>query len=299
MPESFADLLDTRKRTAVAVFHRFWMEVGQGLQRALFVEGYEDKVFYSTFLPVGELSSEMIRLSYGKKNLDKIVEQFYAQGLDERCDVYFIRDADFDEFLGNLPSGDRVRILDRYSVENFVFTADNFRRLLMERFGVEPDEYNVACTVARYERCVQEIFLHIAPLIGAALLAVQEGFSINFDALDVRKLASSYFRDGNLEKIEDATYERCKIPAQFRTDVAVELGSEFVRRDALLWLRGHYLADIGSVFAQFVHDELKALKAEKEIRGLNPRLSVDFSPQALFERMCSFCERPGFVAALE
>ncbi|WP_305095681.1 hypothetical protein [Croceibacterium aestuarii] len=298
MAESFAELLDKRKRTAIAIFHRFRLEVAAGLDHVLFVEGFEDLAFYSRFLPLGSFRPEAVRMTFGKRNMDRIVGLYYAEGLDSRCEARFIRDADFDEFLGNLPAGERVVILDRYSVENFIFTPSNFEMLLAARFGISADEYDIPACITRYENGVRQIFQHLAPLFGASFAAIENGHSLDFNSLDVRNIASVFFATGDLSELTDEDYTRCRIPLEFRTEESAQRGRSFVEREPFLWLRGHYLALICSAYVQRTHDTLCAKRTAGEIHTLNPNLSTDFSAAALAERMGAFCEAPTILQDL-
>lgn len=298
MADTYQEFLDKRKRTAIAVFHRFRMEVARGLSHALFVEGFSDKLFYSHFLPCGNFNHSSVRITFGKKNMDRIVELFYSEGLDERCVASFIRDADFDEFLVNLPAGDCVKVLDRYSVENYVFTGESLRRLFLERFGLEEDEYNIDECVAQYEVGVQEIFNGLAPLIGAALAALQDGESIHLDGLDIRGIASEYFTSGVVRQLTDNDFSACKIDDCYRTDESTTLGNRFVQQDSLLWMRGHYLAHICSIHICSKVEEVREMRRQGLIQTINPSISGDFSPPALFERMAPLCSRPELMEQL-
>lgn len=298
MTESFRELLDKRKRTAVAIFHRFRLEVLGGLSQALFIEGFEDKAFYSRYLPQGDFEVDCVQITFGKRNMDRIISLYYAGGLDARCDARFIRDSDFDEYLGTLPAGDRVIILDRYSVENFIFVPSSYRMLLSARFGISSDEYDVSACVDRYERGVRDIFQHLAPIFGATFAALEDGKSLDLNALGIREIASTYFATGALRDLTDADFHRCKIDDQYRTEETRLRGMQFVERDAFLWLRGHYLALVCSAYVQRTHNTICALKASGILHTLNPNLSSDFSASALSERMSGYCGIPTVIQEL-
>lgn len=227
--------------------------------------------------------------------MDLLIQMYYSTGLDARCDNYFIRDSDFDEFLGNLPQGDAVRIIDRYSVENYVFTVDAVKRLILERFGVDPQEFDVDQCISRYENCVQEIFSHLSPIIGGAIAAVSSGITVDLNALDVRKFAKEYFVTGVLPPIEDGHYAKVKISAEFRNADSTNIGLEFVTRDAILWMRGHYLSEICSVFIQRTHESLKDEKKSGGISTMNSNINGDFSPPSPFERRAPLCGEPAVL----
>lgn len=298
MPETFSEILDRRKNSATALFHRFRLEVASGLQFALFVEGFEDKAFYSRFLPIGNFGRDSIRLAHGKRNMDELAAMYMAERLFDRCDAKFVRDADFDDYLGTLPRLDKILCIDRYSVENFIFLPDNYRRLIEDRFGVDTNEYNLDECVDRYRTGVTSIFVHLAPFLGAAIAAMRDNINLNLDGLDIRRMSSTFFRTGKLRPICDRDYSRCCIPDAYVNDDTLAIGLEFVERDAFLWMRGHYIALVCSAYVQCSHDRICAMKAAGELQTLNPNLSSDFSASALAERMGIFCDPPAFLETL-
>ena len=234
MPDTFEQVLEKRKTTAVAIFHRFRLEVATGLDKVLFVEGFDDKIFYSFFLPLGNATADHIRLSFGKGNMDRIVSMYYANNMQDRCRAIFIRDSDFDDFLGTLPTGPAFEFTAGYSVENYVFTEASLKRFVKERLAVIDVEYNIDGCLKRYRDCATTLFKYLATLFGPAIDAMTCGSKLEFDAFDIRELAKTFLSGRKLPPIDEPTLNKCQIDKKHIHEESLKVGEIFTQKDPIL-----------------------------------------------------------------
>lgn len=281
------EILEKRKRSAVAVFHRFRLAVAKGNVRTVFVEGFADKFYYTRFLPDGRFEAADVRITFGKRNMDRIIQWFYAEDYGSETAI-FIRDSDFDRWLGSVPTGDHVFITCGYSVENYICSAESLRRFFEEVFCVEPGEIDIAAEVGRFTAALQRVFTWMAPLIGAILWALREdGRTLELDALPITPVFRAALEGGDLPEVAAFDYAAANLEAgDFRPESA-ELGEAFCQQGAYWWMRGHFLTSFAGAYLEFMYAELNARRKAGEIEHLNRTISGDFSPAGTLERLAS------------
>jgi hypothetical protein len=280
------EILETRKRSAVAVFHRFRLEVRTRVPQNIFIEGFDDVLFYSKLTRTGELRNALLRLTYGKRNMDRIIEWFYAEGFAD-TDTLFIRDSDFDRFLGCLPTGDHVFSTCGYAVENYVCAREALRRYFLENFCVDPVEVNVDGFIDLFESSTRSLFEWMAPLIGRILREVRNGLILNLQALDLRGEFRSLLQGLELGDIYDKDFLAIGIVLDHE-EPTLEEGSRYTAQDPISWIRGKQLIQNASVFLREASDDLRKQLKQNEITQFRKAASQDFSEGAVFERLASF-----------
>src|SRR4051812_32722033 len=99
---SFSELISKKRESANAIFHKFRTAVRDDNELHIFMEGYEDILYYERLL--SELKGLFGRdwNSYnclGKRNMDHVAKLFMESAFTD-SNVIFLRDSDFDRFLG-------------------------------------------------------------------------------------------------------------------------------------------------------------------------------------------------------
>jgi hypothetical protein len=287
---SFRDGLDKRRESSTAVFHRFRTGVKDRTTLHLFVEGYEDITFYSRAIAdmKGLFGVEsVVHMCFGKKHMDEVLEMF-EQSPFRKHNVLFIRDSDFDRFLGRLPESDHLFVTCGYSVENYVCTESALERFIRTTFGVDPAEVDIPSSCSRHVARVEALFEWLAPFLGACIAAVGAGRQLDLNRFDIRPYYKALMKGGALpECLPEAEWLRCGLTAEDFTEASAELGRSYTAQDAMSWLRGKYLLECTATFLKAYQEELYAKHRRREISRFNRKAHPDFSSGAVFERLTS------------
>ena len=281
---SFKDDLEARRRSANAAFHRFRTMPKAPENIYFFLEGYEDCAFYRAVASaVPTLRDHTIRdiICFGKKNMDRVIQMFYASSFTSLT-VLFIRDSDFDRFLGIAPVGEHVLLTDGYSVENYVCGAEACKRFILEKFAVDVDEFDVGNLVEVHLEILRRVFIHLAPFIGAALHAIKAGRQLSLDSLNIKELYK-LVRDDAVPIINAGL--GCGLYDNDFNEDSARLGAAFVEQEPLLWLRGKYALECTALFLSETFAMLTEMSRRGEILRFNRNLSTDFSPRSMMERL--------------
>jgi hypothetical protein len=286
---SFSEMLNERRGGANAIFHKFRTSVKEGNELHLFVEGYDDTLFYERLLADlrGLFGQEWNTYNcLGKGNMDRVHQLFRDSAFTQR-NVLFLRDSDFDRFLGIRTPSEKMFLTCGYSVENYVCTRESITRFIRAGFGVDAAEVDIPALVASHSGRVEQLFGWMASVIGAALYAVRAGRQLDLNKLGIAAYYTRLAADDLPQEMEAETWEKAGIqPGDFSAESA-ELGHQFVQQDAMRWLRGKYLLECTSVFLAELRATLATRYREGEITRFR-RATGDISPSALFERLCPF-----------
>jgi hypothetical protein len=278
------EILEIRKRSAVAVFHRFRLEVRTRTPKNIFVEGFDDLMYYSRVRENGGYSDARIRLTYGKRNMDRIIQWFYAEDYVD-TDTLFIRDSDFDRFLAMLPQGDKVFVTCCYAVENYVCNRQSLLKYFTENLCVDPLEVDVESMIDRFEAANGALFEWMAPLIGHIVVELRKGTVLSLDALDLSPEFKLLLSGKDLPDIFERDFATIGIALERDNEEAAVEGARFVAQDALCWIRGKQLLRNAAVFLRQSSEDLRSKLRAGEISQLKKTATQDFSDHAVFERL--------------
>lgn len=281
----FAEQLLERSRSPAAIFHRYRVDPTIEDRPHIFVEGYDDLLFYGNL--VGRLLGEISKfhICFGKRNLDRIFVLF--QETELRPDrTLFIRDSDFDYFLGNVAPADHLFLTAGYAVENYVCSAASVRSLILTLFGLHEDEFDAMAEVEKFSGFLSRIFSWLTPIHGAILYASRQLRILDLDQLDFDR----YFTlvvDGDVlpNPAEIAELANMHLVEEDFSEESLALGEAYGQQDYFLWLRGKYLIKALSIFLRKLESDVRERHKAGEIRQFNRRVHPDFSPNILFERI--------------
>ncbi|MBC6980453.1 DUF4435 domain-containing protein [Caulobacter sp. 17J80-11] len=293
---SFKDALDKVARRPVAIFHRFRLAAERhDCDVHVFLEGYDDVTFYGKTIDSAAAKMQKRWVDYicfGKRNLDEVERLYSASDLRNKK-VLFIRDSDFDAFLGYAPIKDYVFLTDGYSVENYVCTVDTIKTFVTRNFGIDTSEIAVDDIGNEFKERVRLLFTWLKPLLGAALAAVSSGRQLDLDKLDVSTPFKAALRGEDLPEAFD--------PAQLLaiglrdSDFSIEsttLAERFSNNDDARWLRGKYLLTAASIFLEHIGSRLLTAHKEGKIHRFNRRANTNYQPSMIFERLCAYADQP-------
>lgn len=122
-----------RSRPSVLKIRWLGFNYGKRFRRVLVVEGKEDKVVYSQWMQRLQVERNYeFFVAGGRRNVLK-VKHFES---DDESEVYFFVDADFDE-NSDLAIDDRIYVLPRYSIENYLVCPSVLRECLQTGFDLD------------------------------------------------------------------------------------------------------------------------------------------------------------------
>jgi len=282
---SFKDTLAGKRKSPVAIFHKFRTDSSIYSKRHVFVEGYEDITFYSRHVPRATEGPTKFHICFGKKNLDKVADLYWGSDIETAL-VSFIRDSDFDAFLGNAPAGRDLFLTCGYAVENYIFSRDAIREYLRAVFCLDEMEVNFDPEVAEYVDFVERFHAWLSPIYGAAMFAAVDGRNIDLNQLDTERHVKTLLAGNplpepqSLEEIQNIGL----VSTDFNADSA-ELGARFSALSALQWMRGKYLMTAASVFLRCKEDVYRERHKSGAISQFNRKAASNMSDTAVLDRL--------------
>lgn len=288
---SFQADIDARKSGPVATFHKFRTGLRSSADLHLFVEGYDDICFYESVL--SEINTETkgrwrIYAALGKKNMAVIVDLFYRSTLHGH-NVLFLRDSDFDRFLGQIENTRHVFLTCGYAIENYVCTAESITSYIRSAFGVDSEEVNIRECVEQHEQRVTRLFTWMSPVIGACLFAIKNGRNIDLDAVNITPFYQTLYAQEELpEKLPPEILLSVGLIEDDFNETSNALGTQFTAQNSIQWLRGKFLLQCTGFFLKSFREEHRIKFKNRQISRFNRRSSEDFQLPSVFERLCGF-----------
>lgn len=285
---SFKDTLAGKRKSPSAIFHKFRTDASIRTRGHIFVEGFEDVSFYSKHISSINGQVPRFHICFGKKNLDKVADLYWLSKI-ERPLILFIRDSDFDEYLGKLPSGDGMFTTCGYSVENYVCTVETLRQFFLSGFCVDEEEVNVASETETFEELATKLHLWLAPVYGAAFHAISEKRTVDFNKLDVELLSKRIISGENLPEPSMAPgLPLMGLRSSDFNAASLAAGRRFAERSALSWLRGKYVLTALTEYLKSREGHYRDEYKNGTISQFNRKIGGNLSEDIVFERMVGF-----------
>lgn len=284
---SFADDLLERRKSPVALFHRFRTSTNKSNTINLFVEGYHDNLYYTSVYSRSDVSEFFQMKTYitlGKKNLDKVYDLYVRSDIKYRV-VGFVRDSDFDFFLGNIKPTQSLFLTCGFSVENYVCSNRALTGFYRSVFGVDPDEVDIESRCASHFLTVDRLFESMAAFFGATMRVSSQQRPVDMDKFDVVSAYNKIREAKQIIELKPNDFKDCLLGDDDFDSEALSVGGKFVSQKSDQWLRGKYLLICTCEFLKTEYETLKIMYHNKEITQFNRASSVDFSKNSVFERM--------------
>ncbi|MFC0409701.1 DUF4435 domain-containing protein [Roseomonas elaeocarpi] len=285
---AFKKEIKQRRETPVAIFHKFRTGAKDLSAVHVFVEGYEDSIFYDRILSSVDnngTSNWKFHICFGKFNMDEIIKLFYSSKFSSSNSL-FIRDSDFDAFLRNLPAGDKVFITCGYSVENYVCDTDTIVKFMRTSFGLDATEVDIAAEAAIHAKNIDTLFKWLSPVIGAILEAIQERLKLDLNQVNLEQYYKILYSGNRLPaRIPKALWKNVGLEERHFNDESLARGSTFSSSDALAWLRGKYVLECTSIFLSLKFAEYYEKHKARSITRFHRKANSDFSANSVFERL--------------
>src|SRR3990167_94880 len=284
---SFQKTLAEKRRSPVAVFHEFRLKSAVEKTLHVFVEGYADLCYYSRVIEEHIKTSDWgwrSYVSFGKKNID-VISQYLADSGLSTDNVIMVRDSDVDLFLNNLPKHKFVFLTEGYSVENYVCSEAALSDFIQRVFGISEDEVDQVDLASKFSDAVRTLFEWLRPLFAAGFAAISRGEKFDFDQFDVDVPFQELMEGKELAPITELPAST-SLRLETICELSSDMGVRYCSQDHMLWLRGKYILNCASRYLRNHYALLRQIYADGEISRFNRRASADFSPGAIFERLC-------------
>ncbi|MBY6042398.1 DUF4435 domain-containing protein [Phaeobacter italicus] len=278
---NFIRLLQEKQKSPTAIYHKFRTSSLRSDCCYIFVEGYEDKEFYpQKFLDAGGKAHTTV--CFGKKNLDKVFEEFKNSPV-ERVKVGFIRDSDFDFFLGKISEAEEFFITCGYAVENYVCSEESLSRYIIERMGVDENEVDHTHSLATYRELVDDLNNWLIPVYARVFQAISECREIDLDKLNIQNYAKMHLRGNGLPDINTIDdLKKMGFDEGIPVEKYFESANEYSKKESFLALRGKYLLAVATEFLKFLSEELLAKHKAKEIINFNRAVCSQINCERVF-----------------
>jgi hypothetical protein len=281
----FSDQLLERSRSPSAIFHRYRVDPSISERPHIFVEGYDDLLFYGLIARHTLGDRAKFHLCYGKRNLDKIYALFKESEFDH-VGTLFLRDSDFDLYLGKVAATRHLFLTAGYAVENYVCCPQAISSLIVVSFGLDQSEFNADVEVKQFQQHLEEIFAWLEPIHGAIFKAIHESRILDLDQLRFDEYFGMILTGRSLPDPKSlAELSHIGLDDNDFSQDSLALAEKFNQQHCFQWLGGKYLITALSVFLKHLEPRLRALHKSKIIRQFNKRVHPDFSPNILFERI--------------
>jgi hypothetical protein len=293
----FTKILANRSKSAVAVFHKYRLEVVVNRDRKyIFVEGYDDLFFYREVGRRIGLTNADFRVAFGKKNLDRIIQWFHDEGF-AWSDTLFIRDRDYDELFGRLPDYPNLLVTVGYSVENYVCQPDNIAAVVVQSFGVDPLEIDVTAEVRYFSNQLAMLSGEMHDYLYELFSCLESEVNIDLNSVSFRSMGVQLL-EGDLTEVRTFLLDCClsfrDLRGGFTTTVRADL---YALNDPFVCMRGKHLLELVCEFLGFVRRKLVALDELGRLSIFNKRGMASIEMNAVFERLALSAETPKDIEA--
>lgn len=294
---SFKDALAKKRKGPAAIFHKFRVDSSIKSRRHVFVEGYDDIGFYSRHIVNESDEGPIFHLCFGKKNLDEVAKLYWGSGIEDAL-ALFIRDGDFDVFLGTVPVGKNLFVTCGYSVENYVCSTEALDFYLRSILCLDEDEVNIDEVVSRYVTLAEEFHTWLSPFYGAVMFAKDQGKDVDLNKLKV----SEHFR----KFLSGDEIAHPKLISELNTiglvhedfnEHSEKLGKEFSKNPALSWLRGKYLLTLLTLYLISKDKDFRDLQKQGDLSRFNRKAAASINEPAVFEKFSAFAQPSARLAA--
>ena len=252
-PYILHQIVDRRQPAVVKIeFLNFRSKYPDG--RVIAVEGDDDKVVYSCW--IARLNSDLkyeFFVCGGKRGVRSLRNSLYYDRSDAGKELIFLVDRDFDDLDGFLTT-DKVFILERYSVENYLVetcVVDESIKIAFPGHG-NPGKRSEICDIfaARYLE-----FLEASKSLNRRIFFARK-LKIDIDAQVPASLASiAEVRLTSINANAPSADETLQIVPEPSAEVAAELNAEFDKLDPAFRYRGKYALKFLVVWLeQLVHE---------------------------------------------
>jgi|AntRauTorcE11898_2_1112593.scaffolds.fasta_scaffold05993_3 hypothetical protein len=279
----FLEAITRKKKSPAAIYHKFRTGTLSKEYYYAFVEGYEDKEFFS-----GAFRKEGMELKcticYGKKNLDDILNR-YKDSPVNRVRVLFIRDRDFDAHLGQAPEGQNLFLTCGYSVENYISTPATIFRYASEKMGVDDDEVDIEEISKRFQDLALKLNDWLTPVYARNFEALRRGVSTELDALKFETYCKKALKD---EALPDADtlkeLEKMNLADINASEESKSSAEDYVATGSS-GLRGKYILKALVEFLKKEADVLLTMHKNEEIVAFNRAVVAQISSERVFSDM--------------
>ncbi|WP_419786623.1 DUF4435 domain-containing protein [Pseudodesulfovibrio sp.] len=187
---SYTNFMKSDKLKIQGIYQKYKIRVKSRKQIFAFYEGFEDSSFYGNFIERkvrGEVLIETI-VCKGKKYVIGIYELLKKRAELSSLQLFFV-DKDLDPYVNNeyfLP-GD-IFETKYYSFENYVFTADMLKKVLVDYFAVE--HCDIPTLIEKYNSEFSRFVKGVRPIIGLAISSRKRGLKFIFNDMNINNFFS-------------------------------------------------------------------------------------------------------------
>jgi hypothetical protein len=278
---NFEASLREKAKSPVATYHRFRTSVRDKSLLYLFVEGYEDVAFYAFACRLLGIRADF-HVCFGKKNLDAVYTVFGASPIKDSS-VGFIRDRDFDHFLGTVGDREMYFVTCGYAVENYVFTIESVSGFFLFNMGVNSREVDVSAYAVEFSERLSVLHTTLLSLYSCCFAAMREGTAFDLDKVDL---------SDHIRRVIDGSSDTYQLPAQISAisglsienvkDDDLKLAEKYCQVDAPTALRGKFLAEFARIFLNRKFDDLRVKHKATVIQSFNKACGSMLGKDALY-----------------
>lgn len=277
----FLEKIKKKSLEPKAIYHQFRTRNLNDTTIYVFIEGYDDKEFYPRIF-LGEGRKADFTICFGKKNLDKILQEFNATPVN-RASVVFIRDSDFDVFLNKEPKANNLFLTCGYSVENYVCTVDAVERYIVERMGVDPKEFDVDEKLKQLQVILDHFSMWLHPVYACVFKLLKDGKTVDLDALNIEKYSKQAVKGMPLPSIEEIPeLSSMGLEGTAPTQEDIDDASKYIQLGSSWYLRGKYVLNLVVEFLKVLGEELMTRHKAKEIACFNRSVCTGLNCDRIF-----------------
>jgi hypothetical protein len=282
----FAAVLREKAKSPVATYHRFRTSVRDPSLLYLFVEGYDDVSFYGVVCKILGVSPNFV-VCFGKKNLDTVFSIYRSTPISDSA-IAFIRDRDFDHFLGTVGDSERYFVTCGYAVENYVFTTSSLAAFFHFNMGLDSNEVDVGSHISEFEGKLELFHSTLEGLYATCFASIRSKLSFDLDRVELSAHIKSVL-SGNADPFQ-LTDQDFNISGLFSGVVEAEdeaLAKQYCSLGAVIALRGKFLAEFSRVFLNGKFEHLRKQHKAATIQRFNKACGTLLGREALYAVLVS------------
>lgn len=289
---TFKDNLTGKRKSPTAIFHKFRVDSSIRSRWHVFVEGYEDVGFYSRHVPTTKGIEPKFHICLGKKVLDEVARLYWSSNISASL-ILFIRDSDFDGFLGIAPSGVDMFVTCGYAVENYVCSAEALKSYLSNVLCLDEDEVDIANVVDGYVTAATAFHEWLSPLYGAVFVALKAGRKVDLNKFKIEDHFALLLKGSSLGEITSISeLEAIGLDQADFSDESLDHGRQFSQLPALNWIRGKFLLTILTLYLRKQEAELRRLHKIGSISRFNKKAAAQINEAGVFDRLSGLAIPP-------
>lgn len=205
----------------------------------------------------------------------------------------FVRDRDFDVFMGMADDAEDIFLTCGYSIENYLIVEEDIRRFIVNTFceSIQGWQSYVDQELEKLFMLIKLLHVRLERLYAFCFSKIGTGEVVNLDTISFRKIIAKYevsirdfelYVDQGVASIVDEDFVE-----EEKFDIFFDKAREYVEGCSEKRVRGKYLLGVLAEFLEHIYEKMKENNLSEQYGKINVRRNamINFSDRYVFERL--------------